>query len=169
MVGVLCAGLLTACGSSTTSPTSTAPPTTSAPTTSSTASPGSTGTTSGGAQNLVASDAVKADLTTTFVAAKQLQPADISSTEPGSVYYAVVPATGAYWALASFLPSATASQQVLVGMQDGGRTAIFTRSSGGSWTLVSLGSVPFCPSRTSLPADVIARWGLTDPSGCTTS
>ncbi len=119
-----------------------------------------------GPVNVVATSADKAALTTAYAAYKQVDLSEIEGTSPGSVYLASVPSTGTYWALASFLPSATASQQTEVGMQDGGETGIFTRTGNGSWTMVSLGSEPFCPSKTAIPPAVVALWGLTDPPEC---
>ena len=173
LTGIGVASALAACGSSTTSSTTTAPRVTTVPASSPAVSPTSTGavtsTTSPGAQNLVATAADKTALTTAFVAYKQISSDEITGTDPGTVYYAFVPATHTYWALASFLPSSSASQQTLVGLQDGGRTGIFTRQPGGSWTVVATGSVPFCPSQTVIPATVRAVWGLTDPTACTMS
>ena len=134
------------------------------PTTSTTSS----STTASGVQNLVATAADKSALTAAFVTYKQVPGQDIAGTDPGTVYFAYVPSTGTYWALASFLPTSSASQQTLVGLQDGGRTGIFTRASGGSWTMVSVGSAPFCPSRTAIPEPVRAAWGLNDPAACAT-
>jgi hypothetical protein len=115
---------------------------------------------------VVATAADKAALTTAFAAYKQVPASEIAGTAPGSVYLATVPSTGTNWALASFLPSATASQQTEVGMQDGGGMGIFTQTAGGSWTMVSLGSEPFCPTKTAIPPAVVTLWGLTDPPAC---
>jgi hypothetical protein len=114
----------------------------------------------------VATSADKAALTAAFVAGKQIPASDIAGTTQGSVYLAKIPATGTSWALATFEPSGTASQNTLVGLQDGGSTAIFTKSAGGTWTMVGLGSFPFCPSQTKIPTDVQQLWGLSDPQGC---
>jgi hypothetical protein len=121
-----------------------------------------------GPKNLVATPTLKAELTQAFVAFKQVPAQDIAGTAPGSVYYALVPATGTSWALASFLPRSTASQQTLVGLQDGGGTGIFSMRPGAGWEMVALGSVPFCPAQTPIPPAVVALWGLRDPEGCTT-
>lgn len=175
LAAVALAGTLTACGSSSSSSTTTRPPsatttsTTTGTTTSTTGVPGtSTSSTAAasGPVNVVATAADKAALTAAYAAYKQVDPSEIEGTSPGSVYLATDPSTGTYWALASFLPSATASQQTEVGMQDGGETGIFTRTAGGSWTMVSLGSEPFCPSKTPIPPAVAALWGLTDPPEC---
>jgi hypothetical protein len=101
-----------------------------------------------------------------FVAYKQVPPQDISGTDPGFVYYGYVPSTDTYWALVSFLPTSTASQQTLDGLLDGGRTGVFSKKSGGSWTMLSDASVPFCPSHTAIPAEILSVWGLVDPTVC---
>ena len=116
----------------------------------------------------MATTADKTALTAAFVAYKKVPAQDIAGTEAGAVYYAYVPSTGTYWALASFLPSSTASQDTLVGLQDGGRTGIFTKPTGGSWTMIAMGFVPFCPTRTAIPPEVRTVWGLTDPGVCST-
>jgi hypothetical protein len=93
-------------------------------------------------------------------------PSDIAGTEPGSVYYAYVPSTGTYWAFGRVLPSSTASQSTLVSLQDGGNIGIFDQRSGGSWTMLSAGGEPFCPTKSDLPTAVQALWGFTDSQAC---
>ena len=115
----------------------------------------------------MATAADKAALAAAFVAYDQIPAGDITGTQSGSVYLATVPSTGTTWALASFEPSTTAGQQTLVRLQDGGRTAIFSKKSGAGWVVLSNGAVPFCPSQTALPPAVVALWGLTDAEGCT--
>lgn len=139
-------------------------------TTSQTTSPsGTTTTTTTNApttpQNESVSDADKQALTAAFVAFRHFPAQDIAGTQSGSVYDAYVPSTSTYWALARFTPSATASQQTLVGLQDGGEIGIFTKS-GSSWTMLAVGGEPFCPSNTSIPASVRQLWGLSDPPAC---
>ena len=168
LLAIAVAGSLAACGSSATPAPTTAPPPTGSPASStSTTAAGSTATTAGGPRNLPATVADKSALTAAYVAHTKVPPGDIAGTQAGSVYYAFVPSTRTYWALATFTPSATASQRTLVGMQDGGAMGIFSRPAGGSWTMVATGSFPFCPSATPLPAEVRAVWGVSDPTGCT--
>lgn len=171
--GLLAGGLLAACGTSSSTTTSTAHGDTTTSTSSTATSTGgssaggaSTTTTGAGPRNLAATLATKAALQSAFVAYKKVPASDIAGTQAGSVYYAYVPSTQTYWALASFTPSSTASQDTLVGMQDGGATGIFRRGTGGSWTMLTVGSFPFCPSQTPLPSDVRTLWGLSDPTGC---
>ena len=162
--------LLAGCGSSSTASNTTSPsgsslpaPTSSVATSSSTTS-SSAGPT--GPQNLVATAADKSALTAAFVTYKKVPAQDIAGTAPGTVYYAYVPSTGTYWALASFLPTSTASQQTEVGLQDGGGMGIFTKHAGGTWTMVATGSFPFCPSQTVIPSAVRTVWGLSDSGSC---
>jgi hypothetical protein len=108
----------------------------------------------------------KGFLTAAFVDYTHLPAQDIAGTTPGTVYFAFDPTTGIYWALASFSPTPSASTQTQVALQDGGNIGIFTRKAGAAWKMLSTGSVPFCVSRTAIPAGVIAVWGLSDPSGC---
>lgn len=136
-----------------------------ATTTTTVATAASTPTTSApaGAQNLVATAAVKGALVATYVARTGFPAAEIAGTAPGSVYYGYLPSTQTYWALATFVPTAAGEQdpQIQVGMQDGGATGIFTMaSSATSWTYVgqyeSDGDLP-CASQ--LPSALIAVWG----------
>jgi hypothetical protein len=167
------AGLLAACGSSSTSTTTTGAGPTGSTTTvptgsSSSVASTSTPTTGAGPRNVAATVATKAALQSAFVAYTKVPAGDIAGTQAGTVYYAYDPTTRTYWALATFTPSATASQDTLVGMQDGGSTGVFRQPAGGGWTMLTTGSFPFCPSRTPLPAAVRTVWGLSDPAACTT-
>jgi hypothetical protein len=114
----------------------------------------------------VVTPADKATLTAAYVAHMGFPPADIGGTRPGSVYAAYVPSTGVSWAFAELDPSAAPSYQTQVSMQDGGSMGIFTKPPGGSWTMVANGFVPFCPSKTVIPADVQSLWGLSDSAAC---
>ena len=163
---------LAGCGSQATEPKATATP--GATTTTSTSAPAnssSTRTTSGSSagsspRDLPATEADKAALVAAFVAFTHDPASDIEGTEPGSVYYAYLPSTRAYWALARFLPSATASQNSLVSLQDGGNIGIFSRQAGGGWTMLSIGGEPFCPTKSVIPSSVQGLWGLTEPGTC---
>ena len=123
-----------------------------------------TSTTSGAPQNLVATAALKSALTTAFVAHHGFPPADVAGTAPNSVYYAFVPSTNTYWASAGFVPSANASYNTQVAMQDEGCCGIFTMTTGGSWMFVAgyLGS----PCAGQIPAALEQLWNLTPPGNC---
>jgi hypothetical protein len=121
-------------------------------------------------ENRTVSATDKQALTAAFVAFTHLPAQDIAGTEPGSVYDAYLPSTGTYWALARFSPTPTASQQTLVSLQDGGNMGIFSRrASDMTWTMLTAGGVPFCPTKTPIPPTVRSLWGLSDPLGCSAS
>jgi hypothetical protein len=114
-------------------------------------------------RNLVVDDAVRSSLTAAFVAFKKIKPTDVTGTQPGSVYYAYDPATSRYWALAWFLPSATASETVQVGFQDGGSMGLFTKTGTGTWQ-VSTGGMPgACVELSYFPKAVLTAWALPGP------
>jgi len=150
--------------------TTTLRPGTTTPSTSPT-TPSSTQTTSSTAagsspQNLPATAADKAALAAAFVAFTHDPASDIAGTEPGSVYYASMPITQTYWAVARFLPTRSASQHTLVSLQDGGNIGIFREQAEGGWVMLAAGGEPFCPTRSAIPTSVQVLWGLTDPSAC---
>lgn len=115
-------------------------------------------------QNLVATAAIKSALTAAYVAHNGLPAAEVAGTAPNSVYYAYLPSTSTYWAIANFLPTATASQNTDVAMQDDGCCGIFTMTSGGSWTYAAgfLGG----PCTGQIPAALEELWHLTPPVNC---
>jgi hypothetical protein len=166
LAGCSSGGSPTASGTSTTTTTSgksgatvvTAAPITTTTTTS------TTSTTSGAAQNLVATAAVKSALTATYVAHNNLPADEVAGTAPNSVYYGFLPSTNTYWAIASFVPTSTASTQTQVSMQDDGCCGVFSMPSGGSWTYVA----PFlgtpCPGQ--VPAQLSDLWHLTFGGDC---
>jgi hypothetical protein len=162
-------GFLSACSNSpsksvnvhTGSNTSTSPPTSSS---TSTSAPASTTSTSAAPQNLAVSDAVKSDLTAVYVAHQGLPADQVAGTAPGSVYYAFIPSTSTYWAVASFVPTANASMQTQVAMQDDGCCGIFTMATGGNWVFVSGFLGEPCPGQ--IPAALFALWNLQSPGDC---
>ena len=120
----------------------------------------------GAPQNLVATADLKASLLAAFAAAKGDPQSDFSGPDKGTTYYALVPATGEYWALAHFTPTAAAGYQVDVGMQDGGAQGVFTKAPGSSTWSVKFGGFPFpCPGGP-VPDALVKLWGLSYPSGC---
>jgi hypothetical protein len=144
--------------------------TTSLPLTTTTATAERSATTSSTAvasvQNLVVTNETRDGLVTAFVSYKMIAAQEIAGTQPGSVYFAFVSSTNTYWALASFLPTSTASLQTDVSLQDGGGMGIFSEQTGGAWKMVAQGVEPFCPSKTAIPLAVQKVWGLTDPQAC---
>jgi hypothetical protein len=120
-------------------------------------------------QNLTVTPAVRATLTSTFVAYKNIAASDITGTAPDSVYYAYDPTTQTYWALAQFTPNTSAPTQVLVGMQDGGDFGLFSMHAGAAWTVQTGGYPPPCAEAKYFPATVMEVWGLPQPTasmGC---
>jgi hypothetical protein len=111
-------------------------------------------------RNLVVDASVRSSLTAAFVGFKQIESTDVAGTEAGSVYYAYDPSTGTYWAMARFVPSATASQNVLVGFQDGGNIGLFTRTGTGIWQVAMAGEPPLCAELRYFPKSVLTAWAI---------
>jgi hypothetical protein len=116
-----------------------------------------------GVQNLVVTASVLSELQAAYVAYMNFPPSDIAGTAPNGVYYAYDPATGTYWAMATFMPSTTASENTIVDMQDGGNTGMFTRTSEGAWQVVREGVPPGCGILQFYPTTVITAWALPTP------
>jgi hypothetical protein len=113
-----------------------------------------------GVQNLVVTPSVRSELQAAYVAYKHFPPSDIAGTAPNSVYYAYDPATGSYWAMATFEQSATASVNTETAMQDGGNTGMFTKAPDGAWQMRQASFPPGCDLPQFFPAAVIAAWAL---------
>ncbi|MGA2836519.1 MAG: hypothetical protein ABSF84_07980 [Acidimicrobiales bacterium] len=123
-----------------------------------------TPTTGSGAQDLPASDQLRAELLTTFAASKQMPESYFTGPQPGTLYYAYLPSTRTYWALAHFGISSAAPSQTDVDMQDGGDVGVFSRRDGGAWTM-TVGGEPFpCPGQ--IPDAVMTVWGMTPSGAC---
>ena len=56
-----------------------------------------------------------------------------------------------------------ASENTKINMQDGSDIGIFRRPSGGTWAMLGVGGVPFCPGP--VPLELQRLWGL-PTSGC---
>jgi len=102
-----------------------------------------------------------AELTQAFEAGRPLPSSAIGGIRPGTLHTGT--ADGTEWAIASFIPSASASVQVAAGFQDGGGTGVF-RIQNGSWRLIGT-TLYGCGE--GLPAALKQAWGLADPAGCT--
>jgi hypothetical protein len=114
----------------------------------------------GAVRKLPVSRDVRNELTAAYVNLREISLSDVAGTIPGSVYYAYDPATDTYWAEATFLPSHTASQRVLVGFQDGGSIGLFARAARSSWQ-VQLGGEPVvCAEVPFFPPAVLMAWSL---------
>ena len=124
----------------------------------------------GGARNLAVSGAVRDELTAAYAGLRGISPADVTGTEPGSVYYAYDPATDTYWARATFMPSLKDPFKVLVGFQDGADIGLFARAARSGWQ-VELGGEPVvCTEVVFFPPAVLRTWSLSTAmaasSGC---
>ena len=142
------------------SPTATSPAavpsgTTSAPAATSSAAPGS----SGEVKNLVVTPAVRSELLAAYAAFRKI-PASDAKGLPGSVYYAYVPATGTYWAKATWEPTSGDSQTVEVGFQDGGSDGFYKKAANGTWQVILGGEPEVCEALKFFPLPVLAAWSL---------
>jgi hypothetical protein len=114
---------------------------------------------SGGVQNLIVSAAVRSELLAAYAADKRIPASDVRGV-PGSVYYAYVPATATYWAMATYGPVSTDSLTVEVGFQDGGSDGLFKKTGSGPWQ-VTLGGEPVtCEVLRFYPQAVLQAWSM---------
>jgi hypothetical protein len=111
-------------------------------------------------QNMVVSTAVRGELTQAFATVRDIPLSYVAGTQPGGLYYAYVPATDTYWALAYFELSATAEQNVPTGCQDGGCIGIFKKVATGAWQGGLGGIPPICEEVRFFPKAVLAAWSL---------
>lgn len=95
-----------------------------------------------------------------FEAGRHVPGSAVGGIRAGSLH--VGSAAGTRWALASFIPSAKASQRLTAGFQDGAATGVFAWR-GGAWHLVRTG--PYgCAA--GLPTVLRRDWGLASPANC---
>jgi hypothetical protein len=113
-----------------------------------------------------ADDTLRAQLTEVFKAYRSQpdHPTDMAPIPPSAVagmvkeslYYAYVPKTATYWAMATFEATPQAQKDSdFIGFQDGGSTAVFSRSRDGKWQVRYIGRCDLA-----LPTDVIQLWSL---------
>lgn len=137
-----------------------APPAVTSSATAPAVTPSAATASSGGIRNLAVSTAVRSELLAAFAAAKDIPASDVAGSVPNSIYYAYDPATGTYWASASYEPLATDSLTVRVGFQDGGSDGLFKKSGNGPWQ-VTLGGEPLiCADLRFFPQAVLKAWSL---------
>ena len=158
-----------ACGggsSKTTTRTVTVTATVSTPATSTSGSTaGSTTTAASGAQNLVATAAVKTQLLDAGAALHKLKPSDYTGLRKGETYYAYDADTKTYWAGTQLVASAS-SQQAQIGDQDDGAYIVFRRSGSGPWKGWETGAALHpADCGVKVPAAVIAVWNWA-PGAC---
>jgi hypothetical protein len=102
-----------------------------------------------------------------YAAARHLPKDMVAGVRPGSLHLAEVPASGSWWAIADFTPSAAADATVRIGFQDGASTGVFTRAPGQPWRLVQVAGAPYeCSS--ALSAALRTAWRLPAPADCGT-
>lgn len=133
----------------------------SAPTSGTASSPVSTGPI-----NEPADDAVRSELLQAFTAYRSqpdhptamatIPPTAVEGLASHQLYYAYEPSTDTYWAKATFEATPQAKKDSdFIGFQDGGSTAVFSRTGEGTWTVRYVGRCDLA-----LPSDVIQLWSL---------
>jgi len=115
-------------------------------------------------ENLTVTPAVRQQLIAAYESGRQLPANGVTETRPGSVYYALDPATGMHWAVANFDPSPTLSLRQSVSFQDGGSIGVF-REAGASWRLLGVGGEPADCSHY-IPLNVRSVWHWAPTQGC---
>jgi hypothetical protein len=97
-----------------------------------------------------------------------LTSADVDGPVVGRTYYAYVPSTHTYWAVAYFQPTAAVrSQQQQVAFQDEGSSGFFEQRPGRSWVMLrhANGAGPW-PCQGDLPANLMKAWDLSINGSC---
>jgi hypothetical protein len=169
-VGAVLAGLLAlaACSSSASQPAAANTPSSAA--TSSAAAPASAKPSPTGAENLVLTDAIRAQLVAAAAKLNGLPASAYVGLVHGKSYYGFDPATNTYWAGAALDPSPS-SERAQVSVQDDGGYYIFQEPAGGSWTASAEGMAGFegAKCRVHIPPALVALWhwtaGACHPSG----
>ena len=88
---------------------------------------------------------------------------DVTSTLPGSVFYASQPSIGARWAISQFVPSPTATSKAATPsgkavLAQFKAVAIFAKGRGRPWAYVGRFTPGSCPA--SVPGPVFLAWDL---------
>jgi hypothetical protein len=131
------------------------------------ATPSASPSASAGIENLVVTSAVRSELAAAYVAMRQIPAADVSGTQPNSVYYAYDQATSTYWAMADFVATQTDPQNVLVNFQDGGSEGLYKKVGAGPWQVQQGGDPGICVDLRFFPRAVLKAWAIntTLPAG----
>ena len=124
---------------------------------------GSTPSPTASAATAAEANTVQAALTRAFEGGRHVPGSAVGGVRAGTLHTGT--ADGKQWAIASFVPAKSASQEVAASFQDGGSAGVFTQSDG-SWRLVSTG---LYGCATGLPAALKPAFGITSPSLCTAS
>jgi hypothetical protein len=111
-------------------------------------------------ENLVLTDAIRAQLVAAAASLNGLPAAGYLGLVHGYSYYGFDPATNTYWAGGKLNPSPS-SQQAQVSVQDDGSYYIFKELAGGSWTASAEGMAGIDGSVCSVqvPPVLVALWG----------
>lgn len=164
---------LAACSSAASQPTAanTIPAATTSSAVAASAAPGASASPSAtSAQNLVLTDAIRAQLVAAAAKLNSLPASAYVGLVHGESYYGFDPATNTYWAGGALDPSPS-SQQAQVSVQDDGGYYIFQEPAGGSWTASSEGMAGIAGAVCSvnIPPALVALWhwpaGACHPTG----
>jgi hypothetical protein len=171
--GAMLAGVvsLAACSSAASQPTAanTIPATTTSSASAASATPLASPSPTG-VQNLVLTDAIRAQLVAAAAKLNNLPASAYVGLVHGQSYYGFDPATNTYWAGGALDPSPS-SQQAQVSVQDDGGYYIFQEPAGGSWTASSEGMAGIAGAVCSvhIPPALVALWhwsaGACHPTG----
>jgi hypothetical protein len=123
-----------------------------------------------GAENLVLTDAIRAQLVAAAATLNSLPASAYLGLVHGESYYGFDPATNTYWAGGALDPSPS-SQPAQVSVQDDGGYYIFEEPAGGSWTASAEGmaGIEGATCSVHIPAALVALWhwaaGACRPAG----
>jgi hypothetical protein len=123
-----------------------------------------------GAENLLLTDAIRAQLTAAAARLNGLPASAYLGLVHGESYYGFDPATNTYWAGGALDPSPS-SQRAQVSVQDDGGYYIFREPAGGSWTASAEGLAGIAGTTCSvhIPPALVALWhwpaGACHPAG----
>ena len=145
-------------------------PTTSPGIATSAAPPASASPSPAGAENLVLTDAIRAQLIAAAARLNGLPASAYLGLVHGESYYGFDPATHTYWAGAALVPSPS-SLRAQVSVQDDGGYYIFEKPAGGSWTASAEGltGIEGAPCSVHIPPALVVMWhwpaGACHPGG----
>lgn len=109
-------------------------------------------------KSLTASADDTAALAQAYATGRHIPHGAVGAPRAGTERVAADSATGTEWAVAAFLPSATAAGQLAVDFQDGAGRGLFEKAAGGDWTLLPTPTIAACASN--VPAAVKTALGL---------
>jgi hypothetical protein len=123
-----------------------------------------------GAENLLLTDAIRAQLTAAAARLNSLPASAYLGLVHGESYYGFDPATHTYWAGGALDPSPS-SQRAQVSVQDDGGYYIYKKPAGGSWTASAegLAGIDGTTCSVHIPPGLVALWhwpaGACHPAG----